>query len=131
MSDTTSRDIDISGPSTSFADERSRALVSVVTGLAEDLGVECAVVVLDRGGDVRHAERGATTPAIALDQAITAARARLAGRAPAAARSGVDAVILRDAAALHGALGVSGGPDGFASDACRAAARALGFGVPG
>jgi len=129
MSDTTSHAQGLSLDGMSIADERLRAVVSVVTGLAEDLGVDCAVVVLDRGGDIRHAERGAGTPGPALDLAITAARSRLAGRVPA--RSGADAVVLRDDVALHGALGVAGGPDGFASEACRTAARALGFGVAG
>ena len=112
---------------TALADEEARALVSVSTGLAEDLGVPCAVVVLDAFGDVRLAERSGRLPGPALASAIDAARAALAGHDATAAAEGSSAIVLRDQSGVRGALGVSGGPGGFAGEACRHAGRALGL----
>jgi hypothetical protein len=112
---------------TDLADEAARALVSVAVGLAEDLGVPCAVVVLDAFGDLRLAERSGRLPGPTLTSAIDAARAALAGHDATAAEAGSAAIVLRDEFGLRGALGVAGGPDGFGLEACRNAGRALGL----
>jgi hypothetical protein len=108
-------------------DEEARALVSVAVGLAEDLGIPCAVVVLDADGAVRLAERSGRLAGPALASAIDAARAALAGLDQTAIGPGGAAVVLRDAIGLRGALGVAGGPDGFGLEASRHARRALGL----
>jgi len=108
-------------------DEAARALVSVAAGLAEDLGVPCAVVVLDAFGDVRLAERSGSLPGPALASAIDAAHAALAGHDATAVGAGSAAIVLRDELGIRGALGVAGGPDGFGLEACRHAGRALGL----
>jgi len=112
---------------TDLADEAARALVSVAVGLAEDLGVPCAVVVLDAFGDLRLAERSGRLPGPALTSAIDAARAALAGHDATTTEAGSAAIVLRDEFGLRGALGVAGGPDGFGLEACRNAGRALGL----
>ncbi len=110
-----------------LSDEAARALVSVAVGLAEDLGVPRAVVVLDAFGDVRLAERSGSSPAPALTSAIDAAHAALAGHDTSAVGAGSAAIVLRDERGIRGALGVAGGPDGFGLEACRHAGRALGL----
>jgi hypothetical protein len=110
-----------------LSDEAARALVSVTVGLAEDLGVPCAVVVLDAFGDVRLAERSGSLPGPALASAIDAAHAALAGHDATVVGAGSGAIVLRDDTGMHGALGVAGGPDGFGLEACRHAGRALGL----
>jgi hypothetical protein len=112
---------------TGLSDEEARALVSVAVGLAEDLDVPCAVVVLDVGGDLRLAERSGRLPGPALASAIDAAQAALAGHAVDRPEAESAAIVLRDATGLRGALGVAGGPDGFGLEACRHAGRALGL----
>lgn len=102
-------------------------MVSVAVGLAEDLEVPCAVVVLDADGDVRLAERSGQLPGPALASAIDAARAALAGLDATATEASSAAVVLRDEIGLCGALAVAGGPDGFGLEACRHAGRALGL----
>jgi len=110
-----------------LSDEEARALVSVAVGLAEDLDIPCAVVVLDVVGDVRLAERSGRLPGPALASAIDAAHAALAGHAVDHPGAGAAAIVLRDATGLRGALGVAAGPDGFGLEACRHAGRALGL----
>jgi len=110
-----------------LSDEEARALISVAVGLAEDLATPCAVVVLDAFGDVRLAERSGSLPGPALACAIDAAHAALAGHDATAGQADVAAIVLRDESGLRGALGVSGGPDGFGLEACRHAGRALGL----
>jgi uncharacterized protein GlcG (DUF336 family) len=116
-----------SGARAMLSDEDARALVSVAMGLAEDFGNPCAVVVLDADGDVRLAERSGQLPGPALASAIEAARAALAGLDATAVAVGSGAIALRDSVGLRGALGVSGGPEGFGLEACRQAGRALGL----
>jgi len=107
-----------------------RTLVAVVVDLADDFGFACAVAVVDDAGALRVAERPGTVPAGHLDAALAAARAALGDggevQAFAAAGGRASAVALGNGA-LRGALAVSGGPDGFALEACREAARALGL----
>jgi hypothetical protein len=108
-------------------DEVARAVVSVALGLADDLDVVCAVVLLDPNGELQLAERSGRVPGRNLWWAIDAGRAALAGHDASAVASDTTALVLRDAIGLRGALGVSGGPTGFALEACRQAARALGL----
>jgi hypothetical protein len=108
-------------------DEEARALVSVAVGLAEDLGIPYAVVVLDADGAVRLAERSGQLAGPVLASAIDAARAALAGLDPTAVNPGAVGAVLRDEIGLRGALGVAGGPEGFGLEACRHAVRALGL----
>ena len=108
-------------------DERARAVVSVALGLAEDFGAPCAVVLLDPDGDLQLAERSGRLPGRRAAAAIDAGRAALAGLDATAVGPETAAVVLRDDDGLRGALGLSGGADGFALEACRHAARALGL----
>jgi uncharacterized protein GlcG (DUF336 family) len=108
-------------------DERARAVVSVALGLAEDFGAPCAVVLLDPDGELQVAERSGALPGRRIASAIDAGRAALAGIDATAADPETAAVILRDVGGFRGALGISGGPNGFAHETCRQAARALGL----
>jgi uncharacterized protein GlcG (DUF336 family) len=101
-----------------------RALIAVAVDLAEDLDVECAVAVVDAQGTLLAAERAASVPGDALSAAIAAAR-RVVTRRRAESSAPASSAVALDA---RGALAVSGGPDGFALEACRSAAQALGFG---
>ena len=100
----------------------ARALVAVVLGLADDLGVDCAVVVVDRTGGLLVGERPETVARAELDRALGAARSALRG---GGAGPEADGVVLEAPDGARAALGVSGGPDGFPAEACRAAAEAL------
>ncbi len=108
-------------------DQEARAVVSVALGIADDLGVPCAVVLLDPDGELQLAERSGSVPGRTLRWAIDAGHAALAGSDATAVAPGTTALVLRDDVALRGALGISGGPAGFALEACRHAARALGL----
>ena len=108
-------------------DEEARAVVSVALGIADDLGVPCAVVLLDPDGELQLAERSGSVPGRTLRWAIDAGHAALAGHDATAVAAETTALVLRDDAAVRGALGISGGPAGFALEACRHAARALGL----
>jgi hypothetical protein len=55
-----------------------RTLVAVVLDLADDLGFDCAVAVVDRAGAIRGAERPGTVPVARLDAAFEAALIRRA-----------------------------------------------------
>ncbi len=85
------------------------------------------MVVLDRGGNLRGAERPGSVPGDQLDRAVRSAREALSQGIREVTGSGVGAVVLDVEGAARGAVGVSGGPDGFAIVACRAAAQALGL----
>ena len=107
-----------------------RTLVVVVLDLADDFGFDCAVAVVDRAGAIRGAERPGTVPVARLDAAFEAARIVLrdGGEAEApAADGGVAGAVALGNGEVRGALAVSGGPDGFALEACREAARAVGL----
>ena len=104
-----------------------RALLNVAIDLAEDLGTACAVVVLDPGGSLRGAERPGTVPGDQLDRAVRSARQALSSGEREVQAAHVGAVVLNLDGSSRGALGISGGPDGFAIVACRAAAHALGL----
>lgn len=109
-------------------DEDARAVVSVALGIADDLGVPCAVVLLDPDGELRLAERSGSVPGRTLRWAVDAGQAALAGHDATGVAPETTALVLRDDVALCGALGISGGPAGFAAEACRHAARALRLG---
>ena len=104
-----------------------RALVNVVLDLADDFGFDCAVAVVDRNGALRGAERPETLPVGHLDDALEAARRSLREGAWEVAGLHAGAVVLDLGRGTRGALAVSGGPDGFALEACREAASALGL----
>lgn len=108
-----------------------RALLNVALDLADDLGVACAVVVVDRAAPLRAAERPGTVPGEHLDRALEGARAVLRDGGLEVAGPDVGALPLRLDGVGRGALAVAGGPEGFAVEACRAAARALGLGPGG
>jgi uncharacterized protein GlcG (DUF336 family) len=110
-----------------LSDEEARALVSVVTGIAEDLGVDCAVAVLDSRGDVHVAVRSGQLSGDALASAIACARAAVVKPEAIVTRAGAAGVALSSAGGLRGGLGVSGGPEGFGLEACRHARQALGL----
>lgn len=118
---------DEAGAAAALGDEEARALVSVVTGLAEDLGVVCAIAVLDPRGAVQVAVRAGGLSGEALDAAIAAARRAIADPDGPIAATDAVGVALLGADGVRGALGVSGGPEGFGSEACRHARGALGF----
>ena len=111
-----------------LSDELARAVISVVLGLAEDFDAPSAVVLLDPDGELQLAERSGRLPGWRVGTAIDAGRAALAGLDATSVGPETTAVVLRDSYGLRGALGVSGGVDGFALEACRDAARALGLG---
>ncbi|HTI34423.1 MAG TPA: hypothetical protein VL422_12145, partial [Miltoncostaea sp.] len=90
-----------------------RTLVAVVLDLADDLGFDCAVVVVDRAGALRGAERPGAVPVGHLDAALEAAHAALRDGGGEAGGAAAAAVVLADGA-VRGAVAVSGGPDGFA-----------------
>ena len=115
-----------SAPAT-LPDVQARAVISVALGMAEDLGVPCAVVLLDPDGGLQVAERAGSLPGRRMTSAIDGGRAALAGHDASAVHPETAGIVLRDDAGLRGALGVSGGPDGFALEACRHAARAFGL----
>ena len=96
-----------------------RALLNVALDLADDLGVACAVAVVNRAGALRGAERPGSLPGEHIDGALASARALLAtgarGGGPRRRRPP-----LRLDGGGRGALAVAGGPDGFAVEACRA-----------
>jgi hypothetical protein len=117
----------VTAPGT-LSDELARAVISVAVGFAEDFDAPCAVVLLDPDGELQLAERSGRLPGRRAAVAIDAGRAALAGLDATAAGPETAAVVLRDGYGLRGALGVSGGADGFALEACRHAARALGLG---
>lgn len=104
-----------------------RALLNVAIDLAEDFGVDCAVVVVDTAGALRGAERPGAVPRNHLDLAILGAQRVLSDGTREVAGAGVGAIALRLDGSTHGAVAVSGGPEGFALAACRAAAEALGL----
>ncbi len=113
--------------SDALSDEEARALVSVATGIAEDLGVGCAVAVLDAHGDVHVAVRSGQLSGRALESAIACARAAVVDPEAAVIQAGAAGVALRSPRGVQGALGVSGGPEGFGLEACQQARQALGL----
>lgn len=104
-----------------------RALVNVALDLADDLTVTCAVAVVDGGGGLRGVERPAEVAPEELERAILTARRLIADGGREHEGHGVGAVLLDAGGQVGGALAVSGGPAGFAIEACRVAARALGL----
>ena len=119
---------DTSGADGTLTATEVRALLNVAIDLADDLDVDCAVVVVDAAGALRGAERPGAVPGEQLDRALEGARAVLREHRAELAGPRVGAVPLGLGRGALGALGVSGGPEGFAIEACRAAARALGLG---
>ena len=111
----------------------TRALVGVAADLADDFGIECAIVVIDGDGVPRAVDRPQTVPGPVLDEAMRSARTALseAGDGPTAGGGSAGVLIEDGARGVRGALGIAGGPEGFALEACRVAARALGFGGDG
>lgn len=103
--------------------EQRLSLVRVVLDLADDFGYVCAVALVDADGRLLSAERPPELSSVMLDGAVGAAREALAG-APIAAGAAAG-MPLADAGRIVGAIGVSGGPDGFATEAVTAAAEAL------
>jgi hypothetical protein len=114
------------GPAAALSAIEVRTLVAVVLDLADDLGFECAVAVVDGAGALRGAERPGGLPVDHLDAALEAARAALRDGRDEAGGSAAAAVVLGNGA-VRGAVAVSGGPEGFALEACRAAAQAVGL----
>ncbi|MGD9696295.1 MAG: hypothetical protein AB7V42_11620 [Thermoleophilia bacterium] len=103
-----------------------RAAIGVVTDMADDLGYAIAVAVVDRHGDLRGVERPATVSPRQLERALECARAAVARNGGSVRRGNAAALELGSGdTASRGAVAVSGGPDGFALEACRAAAFAL------
>ena len=104
-----------------------RALIGVVLDLADDMGIPCAVVVVDGWGGVRASERLDGIGPDALDRAAAGARRALAEPGVPSVDRSVGSRALRPHDPV-GALAVAGGPEGFARLACRAAANALRLG---
>jgi len=95
--------------------------------LADDLGVTCAVVVVDADGGLLRAQRHPRLRIGALDEAADRAREALA--AAGFTEAGAAAGLTLDGWPLPvGAVGVSGGPPGFAGEAVRSAVLASGLG---
>ena len=117
-----------SSPAGPLDAEQVRALIGIGSDLAEDLGVTCAIAVLDPDGELQGAERHGAAPAGLMVRAIRFGQAALLRASEIS--SGPDAVgiVLRAGDGRpRGALGVSGSMDGFALEACRSAVLALGF----
>lgn len=99
----------------------------MVIDLADDLGVTCAVVVLDADGGLLRAQRPPRLRVGALDEAADRAREALAAGGFSEA-GGAAGLPLAGRPLPVGAIGVSGGPPGFAAEAVRSAVRAAGLG---
>lgn len=107
--------------------EQTRLLARVVLDLADDLGVSCAVVIVDGDGEPLRAQRAPQAGPIDLEAATIRAREALA--AAGFTDAGTSAGLPLDAHPLPvGAIGVGGGPPGFAAEAVRSAVEAAGFG---
>lgn len=102
---------------------QARALIAVVTDMAEDLALACTVVVVDAQGHLLAAERPAEAPGASVDRALALARGTVRG--DAAAGDALGGASLTHDGRLLGAVAVCGGPDGFAGEAAHAAALAL------
>lgn len=116
-----------SSPAAHPTAEQTRTLVRVVLDLADDFGFPCAVVVVDGDGRLLSAERAPGLPAIVLEEAVARAREAIATLAPAGAVVGAG-LPLGDEGGLAGAIGVGGGPVGFAAEAVIVAAAAAKLG---
>ncbi|MFN8110141.1 MAG: hypothetical protein U0Y82_09915 [Thermoleophilia bacterium] len=120
----------MTGTAELLSHELRRGLIAVALDFGEDLGVRCAVAVLDSNGSLIAAERDPGLPEEALGAAVGHARRALVAREPSgsAAAAGLP---LGEEAAPHrtvGAVGVCGGPEGFSVEAAAVAARAVGLG---
>ena len=83
---------------------------------------------VDGDGVPRTVNRPYAVPGPVLEQALASARAALRGSPEPPLRDDAAGVTIGDGAGgLRGALGIAGGPEGFALEACRVAARALGI----